>query len=188
MGNSSSQRMLSLWLRRLSTDRIVRSRKAPHETCAPLIVTGKRGNVEVLTAADDAARRLGLTPGLALAQARAMHPGIDVVAEDVEADATLLDSIADWCLRYTPLVACDMPDGLLLDISGCAHLYGGERELIADLSGRLEKSGFAYSFAIAALRAAAPAGDGRKPCPRRLEAHQRYYRSSKRAADRALRA
>ena len=115
----------------------------------PLVVTGKRGNVEVLTAVDDAARRLGLTSGLALAQARAMHPDIDVAAEDVEVDTALLDSIADWCLRYTPLVACDMPDGLLLDISGCAHLYGGERELIADLSGRLEKSGFAYSLAIA---------------------------------------
>jgi len=120
MGNSSSQRMLSLWLHRLSTGRIVRSRK--HETSAPLVITGKRGNVEVLTAADDAAQRLGLTPGLALGQARAMHPGIVVIVENVAADAALLDSIADWCLRYTPLVACDRPDGLLLDISGCAHL------------------------------------------------------------------
>ncbi|MGC2826912.1 MAG: DNA polymerase Y family protein, partial [Pseudolabrys sp.] len=145
MSNSSSQRMLSLWLRRLSTDRITRSR----ECSAPLIVTGKRGNVEVLTAVDDAAERLGLSPGLALAQARAMHTRIDAVAEDAEADAALLESIADWCLRYTPLVACDTPDGLLLDISGCAHLYGGERELAADLSGRLEDAGFAYSLAIA---------------------------------------
>ena len=75
---------------------------------------------------------LGLATGLALAQARAMHPGIDAVPEDAEADAALLESIADWCLRYTPLVACDAPDGLLLDISGCAHLFGGERELVAD--------------------------------------------------------
>ena len=143
--------MLSLWLRRLSTDRIVRSR----EISAPLVIAGKHGNVEVLTAVDDAASRLDLSPGLALAQARAMHPGIEVVAEDIEADAALLESIADWCLRYTPLVACDMPEGLLLDISGCAHLYGGERELIADLSGRLEKSGFAYSIAIAGTIGAA---------------------------------
>jgi protein ImuB len=139
--------MLSLWLRRFSTDRIVRSHK--HETSVPLVVTGKRGNLEVLTAADDAARRLGITSGLALAQARAMHPGIVAIVENVAADAALLDSIADWCLRYTPLVACDRPDGLLLDVSGCAHLYGGEHELIADLSGRLEKSGFAYSLAVA---------------------------------------
>ncbi len=143
--------MLSLWLRRLSTDRIARSR----ECSSPLIVTGKRGNAEVLIAVDDAAERIGLSPGLALAQARAMHPGIDAVAEDTEADAALLESIADWCLRYTPLVTCDTPDGLLLDISGCAHLYGGERELTADLSGRLEDAGFAYSLAIAGTIGAA---------------------------------
>jgi protein ImuB len=155
MSDSSSQRMLSLWLRRLSTDRIARLHKnsPPFRNAGrgerALVVTGKRGNAEVLIAIDDAAERLGLAPGLALAQARAMHPGIDAVPEDAEADAVLLESIADWCLRYTPLVACDPPDGLLLDISGCAHLYGGKRELVADLSGRLEDAGFAYSLAIA---------------------------------------
>lgn len=84
-----------------------------------------------------------------------MQPGIELVTEDIEADAALLDSIADWCLRYTPLVACDSPDGLLLDISGCAHLYGGEHELIADLSGRLEKFRFAYSIAVSGTIGAA---------------------------------
>ena len=151
MSDSSSQRILSLWLRRLSTDRIVRS----HDQSAPLVVTGKRGNTEVLTAVDDAARRLGLSPGLALAQARAMHPGMDAVDENVEADTALLESIADWCLRYTPLIACDAPDGLLLDISGCAHLYGGEHKLVADLAARLENAGFAYSLAIAGTIGAA---------------------------------
>jgi protein ImuB len=167
---SCSQRLLSLWLRRLSTDRIARSR----EVSAPLVVYGKRGNAELLTAVDDAAERLGLSPGLALAQARAMHPGIEALEEDAGADAALLESIADWCLRYTPLVACDTSDGLLLDISGCAHLYGGEDALVADLSGRLETAGFAYRVAIvgsigaawAAARYGAPGnfacGDERK--------------------------
>ncbi len=182
--------MLSLWLRRLSTDRIARLREAvrvpdavqreakrsgaplirdrdrqPSErsrVCsaplraalrpgneAPLAVYGKRGNAELLTAVDDAAERLGLAPGMALAQARAMHPGIEAIEEDAEADSVLLEQIADWCLRYTPLVACDPPDGLLLDISGCAHLYGGEEQLVADLAGRLEAAGFAYRIAIA---------------------------------------
>jgi protein ImuB len=147
--------MLSLWLRRLSTDRIARLHEKSRKLSGPLVITGKRGNAEVLTAVDDAAARLGLAPGLALAQARAMHPGIDAIPEDAEADAALLESIADWCLRYTPLVACDAPDGLLLDISGCAHLYGGERELVANLSGRLENTGFAYSLAIAGTIGAA---------------------------------
>src|SRR5260221_13879372 len=97
-----------------------------------------RGNAEVLTAVDDAAERLGLSPSLPLAQARAMHPGIDATAEDAEADAVLLESIADWGLRYTPLVTCDALDGLLIDISDCAHLYGGELKLVSDLSTRLK--------------------------------------------------
>ncbi len=119
------------------------------EVTAPLVVTGKRGNADVLTAVDEAAEKLGLTPGVALAQARAMHPSLDVIEEDTEADSALLETIADWCLRYTPLVTCDAPDGLLLDISGCAHLYGGEHELIADLGRRVARAGFAYRIAIA---------------------------------------
>jgi protein ImuB len=84
-----------------------------------------------------------------------MHPGIEAIEEDAEADAALLENIADWCLRYTPLVACDPPDGLLLDITGCAHLYGGEDALVADLSGRLEAAGLAYRMAIAGTIGAA---------------------------------
>jgi protein ImuB len=154
--------MLSLWLRRLATDRIERLRDSSLSLPfrgreRALLVYGKRGNAELVVAADETAERLGLAPGLALAQARAMHPAIEAIEEDAEADAALLDSIADWCLRYTPLVASDAPDGLLLDISGCAHLYGGERALIADLAGRLDRAGFAYRLAVAGTIGAAHA-------------------------------
>ncbi|MDP2294140.1 MAG: DNA polymerase Y family protein [Pseudolabrys sp.] len=152
MNGSPSQRLLSLWLRRLSTDRIVRSREVSAQA---LVVYGRRGNADLIVAVDEAAERLGLHPGLALAQARAMHPALEAVAEDGEADATLLENIADWCLRYTPLVACDAPDGLLLDIGGCAHLYGGEAALVTDLGRRLEAAGFAYRIAIAGTLGAA---------------------------------
>ena len=109
----------------------------------------------MIVGVDDAAERLGLHAGLALAQARAMHPALEAIAEDADADASLLERIADWCLRYTPLVACDAPDGLLLDISGCTHLYGGEHALVADLGQRLEQAGFAYRLAIAGTIGAA---------------------------------
>ena len=121
----------------------------------PLAIAGKRGNAETLVAIDDVAERLGLHIGIALAQARAMHPALDVVQEDADADAALLDGIADWCLRYTPLVACDASDGLLLDITGCTHLYNGEQELVADLAGRIERAGFAFRIAIAGTIGAA---------------------------------
>ena len=55
-----------------------------------------------------------------------MYPSLPVVEADSEADRRLLEAIADWCDRYTPLVGLDPPDGLLLDVTGCAHLFGGE--------------------------------------------------------------
>ena len=65
-----------------------------------LVVYGKRGNAELIVAVDEAAEQLGLHTGLALAQARAMHPTLQAIEEDAEADAALLEKIADWCLRY----------------------------------------------------------------------------------------
>src|SRR5947209_10126485 len=151
---SSSQRILSLWLERLSTDRITRQwREAP----SPLVVFGKRGNLDLVLAIDAAAEQLGLTAGLALAQARAMHPTLTAVPEDQTADARLLDAIAETCQRYTPLVAIDPPDGILLDIGGCAHLFGGEERLRADLLARMTRLGFSARAAIAVTIGAASA-------------------------------
>ena len=168
MNASSSQRILCLWLPRFATDRVKRLREnspaqagpssirgANTGSEPPLVIYGKRGNADVLTAVDEDAEALGLHAGLALAQARAMHPAIEALEEDNKADAALLDDIADWCLRYTPLVAADPPDSLLLDIGGCAHLYGGEAELVADLGRRIAQAGFAYRIAIAGTIGAA---------------------------------
>jgi protein ImuB len=78
-----------------------------------------------------------------------MYPDLAVEPEDAAADARLLAVLADACLRYTPLTAIDPPDGLLLDVSGCAHLFGGEAGLLDDLAARLARSGFAHRCAIA---------------------------------------
>src|SRR5262245_54536979 len=143
---SSSQRILSLWLERLSTDRIERLRD---EASPPLVVFGKRGNLDLLVAVDAAAERLGLTAGLALTQARAMHPTLAAVPEDAAADARLIEAVADWCQRYTPLVAVDPPDGILLDIVGCAHPSARRERLRDDLLSRLTWCGVAAPAAIA---------------------------------------
>jgi protein ImuB len=158
---SSSQRILSLWLDRLPTDRIRRQRhEAPasdqsRASAPPLAVFGKRGNLDLLVAIDAAAERLGLRPGLALAQARAMHPALAAVPEDQPADARLLDAVADWCQRYTPLVAADPPDGILFDIGGCAHLFGGEEQLRDHLLARVTGFGFSARAAVASTIGAA---------------------------------
>ena len=102
-----------------------------------------------LAGVDAAARRLGLRPGMSAAHAGAMVPGLHLVPADPEADATALARLGLWCQRYAPIVALDPPDGLLIDITGAAHLHGGEAPLLADLSARLERTGILARLALA---------------------------------------
>jgi protein ImuB len=138
-----------VWLRRLATDRLTRSRSSAGVDGAPLVIAAELKSAQRLTAVNDAAARLGLKPGLALADARAMYPRIEVADADPAADRRTLEAIADWCDRYTPLVGLDPPDGLLLDITGCAHLFGGEEALRRDIVARLARQGFHARAAVA---------------------------------------
>lgn len=148
---SPNRRILSLWLPRLPIDRIKRklpTSSAPRDD-VPSVVVIKDNNALQIHALDDAAARYGLTQGLPLANARAICPDVIVHEADITADAKTLDDIADWCDRFTPLVARDAPHGLFLDITGCAHLFGGETMLLTSLCDALTARGFTVSAAIA---------------------------------------
>jgi protein ImuB len=84
-----------------------------------------------------------------------MHPGIEIVEADPAADRRLLEGLADWCDRYTPLVALDGEDGLFLDITGCAHLFGGERAMLDDVLARSFRQGFDVRAGLASTPGAA---------------------------------
>jgi protein ImuB len=146
--SSHRRRYLSVWLRRLTTDRIARASSVPLDQ-TPLTVVASIKNALALVAMNDAAARLGLTAGMALADAKAMYPTLLVADADARADHRLLTAIADWGDRYTPLIGLDPPDGLTLDITGCAHLFGGEAALGNDIMQRLAGLGFAARAAIA---------------------------------------
>jgi protein ImuB len=111
-------------------------------------------------AADRRAEARGVRTGMSLADAQGAVPDLVVAEADEEADHRLLEQIAEWCDRYTPLVALDPPNGLFLDISGCAHLFAkngrdGEWALLGDCLGRLEEQGFEAQGAIASTAGAA---------------------------------
>lgn len=142
-----SRRYLSVWLKRLSTDRIERRSSAPDET--PLAVVEPVQSALRVCALNDAASALRLKAGMPLADARAMYPSLRVEEADPRADFALLEAVADWCDRYTPLVGLDPPDGLFLDIGGCAHLFGGERALREDMRARLAQQGLRAAIGIA---------------------------------------
>ena len=106
---------------------------------APFALVEKVRGAIRLAAPCPRALALGLTPGLALADARARVPELAVFDADPAADQRWLERIADDCDRFTPMVATDPADGLTLDITGCAHLFGGEGGLADAVEARMRR-------------------------------------------------
>jgi protein ImuB len=142
------KRIVSIWFSRLATDRIQRRRGAQW-AARPLAAVVEAGNRIMLAGVNRAAEQAGLTPGMTLADARAVAAHLATAPADAGAQAALLARLARWCGRYTPIAAPDGTDGLFLDITGCAHLFGGEADMLADMTGRLEAFGFAVAAALA---------------------------------------
>ncbi len=119
-------------------------------------VAAGRGGLRI-AAANRAALAGGVRPGQPLADAYAVLPELRALPADSAAEAKALDGLAAWCGRYTPWTAvdgeggnpCSGAGGLWLDVTGCAHLFGGEAALLQDLVGRLEGLGFAARAALA---------------------------------------
>ncbi len=123
---------------------------------APLVTRLHDGRRMVIGAADAVADTLGLHPGMALAHAQAMVPGLLVRDADPPGDAAALARLAAWCLRLSPLTAPD-GDGIWIDASGCTHLQGGETAMLGTLLDRLAADGVAARAAIADTPGAAHA-------------------------------
>lgn len=106
----------------------------------------------VLTALNPAARRLGLRAGQAHADARAMVPTLVSVPAEPDRDRAVLRRLALWAERYAPTVAMDETpgqEGLVLDMTGGVHLFGGEGALVRDIETRLEAAGVPARAALA---------------------------------------
>ncbi len=104
---------------------------------------------------DAAAQRLGLAPGMALADARVRVPGLIAVEGDTAADRHWLDLLARSCTRFSPHVVPFLPDAITIDISGCEHLWGGEAGLIEAVAEHVEQRGMTARIACAATAEAA---------------------------------
>ncbi|MEW7008996.1 Y-family DNA polymerase [Lentilitoribacter sp. EG35] len=119
----------------------------------PTICMEKQKGAMRLSALDLTAENLGLKLGQGMVEARAMCPNIETIHADHDGDMAFLNALADWADRYTPLVGLDAPfgkaQGLFLDITGCAHLFGGEEEMLKDMISRLHQMGVYAQGAIA---------------------------------------
>ena len=108
-----------------------------------------------LYAIDEAAAAFGLYVGQKATDAMALVPELATAEADPEGDLESLGALTHWCVRYSPAVAADPPDGLLLDITGVAHLWGGEAQMLDDLLIRLAAQGIPARGAVAGSAGAA---------------------------------
>ncbi len=102
-----------------------------------------------LAAVDEVGAALGLYAGQKATDAAALVPDLSTDDADPQADAAALAALADWCVRFSPAVALDAPDGLFLDITGVDHLWGGEAAMLKDLTARLAWNGLPVRMAVA---------------------------------------
>lgn len=149
----TARRSLVLHCPHLATDRI--RQREPGLAALPLATWAMHGNRRLLTGVDAPGTRLHV--GQALADAQAMHPELVLRDADPDGDAAFLARLALWTLRFTPIAAVDAPDSLILDITGCTHLFGGEASLLAKITGSLRNSGLTVIGTIASLVDAASA-------------------------------
>jgi protein ImuB len=137
----------------LAIDRWAKTSGCAPESAVVLTIEGTHG--PIIHAVTRAAAERGAYPGSRLTDARALDPSLIAVLADPDGDLALVQRLARWAGRWSPLVEVDGRDGLRLDVTGVAHLFGGEAGLIADVRERFATMGLTVRVAIASTASAA---------------------------------
>jgi protein ImuB len=142
-----SKRFVSIWFRFLTTDWF--TRRDPALAKKPFVLAAPDHGRMVITAVNALALSQNVDIDMVVADARALIPGLEVLDDKPGLTLKLLKGIAEWCTRYTPVAGIDAPDGIILDASGCPHLWGGEKNYIHDIITRLQNLGYHTQAAMA---------------------------------------
>ncbi|MGR3291313.1 MAG: Y-family DNA polymerase [Paracoccaceae bacterium] len=143
--------VVSLWFPRLASDRVLRI--SPVD--APFALTLRESNTERLYCLNEAAEALGLVRGIGLSDARALCPAIKTQPADTKADARFQRMLARWATRYCPWAGLEGTDGVVLDVTGATHLFGGGAAMLDDMRLRLTRSNLNVRIGMAETRGAA---------------------------------
>ncbi len=155
MSRKQEQRILSVWWPHLAIERWRRTAGHDFPPDAPVVLTVEGPHGLVISAVTKAAAASGARVGARLTDARALDPSLPAVPADPAGDEALVERLARWAARWSPLVEVDGRDGLRLDVSGVAHLFGGEAALIEDVQRRFAGLGLSSRAAIAPTPGAA---------------------------------
>ena len=121
----------------------------PAQSRPPLVLTRRVASSIIVERVGPEAQALGLRPGLTLGEARAVVPSLIAIEHDPRRDVATLERLAGWALRFSPIVEPVEPNTLLLDITGCERLFGGEQPIARQARDGLRAQGFHARAAIA---------------------------------------
>jgi protein ImuB len=143
------KRYVSIWFRHLLTD--WQHIRRPELKALPFVFAAPDHGRNMITAVSPLAAGRGVEKGMKAADAKAICPGLEVLDDKPGRAAALLKALGIWCIRYTPIVMVDdfSMDGLFMDVSGCTHLWGGEKEYLKEIVSRLKSKGYTVRLAIA---------------------------------------
>ena len=141
------KRFVSVWFRHLMTDWF--AIRDPQLKSVPFVLRTPVHGRMIITAVNEIALEQSITMGTVLADAKAVIPDLVVHDDLPDLPVRLLNRVAEWCIRFSPTVAIDPPDGLLLDVTGCAHLWGGETQYLEDINTKLRRRGYVVRSALA---------------------------------------
>jgi len=140
-------RYASIWFPYLLPEYV--ARKQPEFRERPFIIASAQRGRMVVEAANALSVNKGIRAGMVVADCKAIMPELEMVKAEPGRKEKLLQGFAEWCIGYTPFVAIDFPDGLILDTQGCTHLWGGEMEYLKSISKKLGSYGYTIKTAIA---------------------------------------
>lgn len=143
------RRYVSIWFCHLLAD--WQAIRRPELKELPYVFAAPDHGRLIITAVSRVAETSGIQKGMRAADAKAICPGLEVIDDKPGRASKLLTAIGEWCIRYSPIVAVDefSLDGLILDVSGCTHLWGGEREYLKEIVSRFKSKGYTVRLAIA---------------------------------------
>ena len=104
-----AKRFVTIWFRHLKTDWFSIRQPGFHDV--PFVLSAADHGRKVITSANHHALIQGIEPGMAVADARAIYPSVEVLDDDEALSEKLLKSITNWCIRYTNIVAADPQTG-----------------------------------------------------------------------------
>jgi len=140
---------------RWPTDRVRKQNPSLEKRGRPRVLYEKAKNALRIYALDARAESVGLFPGQALADARAMCPELVAAKARAAEDAAHFKQLSARLIRYSPIVSIYRTGEAFIDITGVQHLFGGEEAMRADIETRLKNAGFEALIAVADTAGAA---------------------------------